>query len=183
MIIIELGTVEYYDSGKNEFIYEVGGKSRFEYSLKMLYEWEGKWKKAFLKDNKNLTAEEALDFYIMMALDPIDKKFMTIEVMNTLSEYVNDSQTATTFTDSSKGQNGNNSPSKGKTFTSEELYAMMITSNVPLDFENRNLNRLLTILRVISVQNNPPKKMSKNDIYRQNATLNAERKAKLNTKG
>lgn len=180
MITIDLGTLEYYDSEKNEFVYEEGGKVRFEYSLKMLYEWEGKWKKAFLKGNKNLTTEEAVDFYIMMALDPIDKKFMTGEAMETLSKYVNDPQTATTFAD---GQNGNTSPSKGKIFTSEELYAMMITSNVPLDFENRNLNRLITILRVISVQNTPPKKMSKNDIYRQNAALNAERKARLNTKG
>lgn len=182
MITIDLGSLEYYDSSKNEFVYEEGGKARFEYSLKMLYEWEGKWKKAFLKDNKDLTTEEAVDFYMTMALDPIDQKFMTGEVMETLSKYINDSQTATTFTDL-KGQNENNSLSKGKVYTSEELYAMMITSNVPLDFENRNLNRLIAILRIISAQNNPPKKMSTNEIYKQNATLNAERKARLNTKG
>lgn len=181
LITIDLGSIEYYDSTENEFVYEDGGKVRFEYSLRMLYAWEGTWKKAFLKDSKELTTEEAIDFYMKMALDPIDMKFMTGKVMEALSNYVNDSQTATTFTNS---QNGNTSPSeKGKTYTSEELYAMMITANVPLEFEDRNLNRLITILRIISTKNTPPSKMSKTDVYRQNANLNAERKKRLNTKG
>lgn len=181
MITINLGQLEYYNSAENEFIYEQGGVVRFEYSLKVLYEWEGVWKKPFLKDQAGLTNEEVIDFYLRMALDPIDKKFMTRDVMETLSEYVRDPQTATTFTDHVNGQNANKTSSK--TFTSEELYAMMIASNIPLEFENRNLNRLITILRIVSTKNSPPKKMSKNDIYKQNATLNAQRKAKLKSKG
>lgn len=181
MITIDLGQFEYYNSVNNEFIYEQGGVVRFEYSLKVLYDWEGVWKKPFLKDRNNLTNEEVMDFYLRMALDPIDEKFMTKEVLETLADYVRDPQTATVFSDNVNGQNGNKASSK--TYTSEELYAMMISSNVPLDFENRNLNRLITILRIVSNNNSPPKKMSKNDIYKQNATLNAERKAKLKSKG
>lgn len=183
LITIDLGSIEYYDSEKNEFVYEDGGKVRFEYSLKMLYEWEGKWKKPFLKESQDLTSEEALDFYMMMALDPIDEKFMTGEVMKKLSDYINDSQTATKFSSHGNSQNGNNTPSKGKVYTAEELYAMMITAQIPLEFENRNLNRLITILRVISNNNEPPKKMSKQDILRQNAQLNAERRRRMKTRG
>lgn len=162
-------------------MYEEGGTVRFEYSLKVVYDWEGKWQKSFLKGE--LTDDEWFDFYMMMALDPIDEKFMTHEVMDTLAKYIGNSNTATKFSSNQQGQNGNNGSTKGKIYTAEELYALMVMANVPLEFEYRNLNRLLVTLRIISSYNNPPKKMSKQDVYRQNASLNAQRKAKLQTKG
>lgn len=181
MLTLDLGVIEYYDSKNNEFIYEEGGIVRFEYTLKVMYEWEGRWKKPFLKGE--LTNEELFDFYIRMAIDPIDPRFMTEKVMNVLSDYIGDSQTATVFSSGVEGQNGNKTSSKGKIYTAEEIYALMVMANVPLEFENRNLNRLLTMLKIISSYNSPPKKMSKSDIYKQNAQLNAARKRKLNTKG
>lgn len=181
VLVIDLGTIEYYDSKKNEFIYEQGGIVRFEYSLKVLYKWEGKWKKPFLKGE--VTNRELFDFYMTMALDPIDPRFMTEEVMKKLSEYISDSQTATTFSSIEPRQNGNQTSSRGKLYTAEEIYALMFMAQIPLEFEDRNLNRLLVMLKVISSYNTPPKKMSKTDVYRQNAQLNAARKQKLKTKG
>lgn len=181
MITIDLGTIEYYDSNSNQFVYEEGGVVRFEYSLKVLYDWESKWKKSFLKGE--LTEQEMVDFYTMMALDPIEEKFITGEVMTMLADYIKDPQTATTFSSEQNGQNGNNPFKKGKIHTAEELYAMMIMANVPMEFENRNLNRLFVILRIISSYNNPPKKMSKQDIYKQNAEINRQRKAQMKTRG
>lgn len=181
MIVIDLGTIEYYDSTENQFVYDECGVVRFEYTLKVIYDWEARWKKPFLKGD--LTHEELVDFYMRMALDPIKEKFITEDVMNELSNYISDSNTATTFSSSDNGQNGNNPFSKGKIYTAEELYALMFMSRVPLDFENRNLNRLLTILRITSSYNNPPKKMNKQEILRQNAEINARRKAQMNTKG
>lgn len=178
MITIDLGNVEYYDSYNNQFINDEGGIVRFEYSLKALYDWEARWKKPFFKGE--LTEDELLDFYRTMALDPVKDRFLTDEVKETLANYIKDSQTATTF---SSSQNGNQNVSKGKIYTSEEIYALMIQAQVPLEFENRNLNRLMTILRIISTHNSPPKKMSKQDIYRQNAELNRQRRAQLKTKG
>jgi hypothetical protein len=52
-----------------------------------------------------------------------------------------------------------------------------------MEFENRNLNRLMTILRIISLKNEPPKKMNRQDIMRQNAELNRQRREQLKTKG
>lgn len=181
MISIDLGTLEYYDDNSNQFVYDEGGVVRFEYSLKAVYDWECKWKKPFLKGEIN--EEEILDFYMTMALDPIDEKFMTGEVMDKLSSYISDPNTATTFTTTDNSQNANKTSNKGKIYTAEELYALMIMSNIPLEFENRNLNRLLTILRIISSYNSPPKKMSKNEIYKQNAELNRQRREKLKSKG
>lgn len=178
MITIDLGDAEYYDSDKNQFEYDKGGIVRFEYSLKSLYNWEGKWKKPFLKGE--LTDEELIDFYMSMSLDPIKRHFLTDEVMETLSKYIGDLTTATTFSTPQKDGNGF---TRGKIYTSEELYALMFEANVPLEFENRNLNRLLVILRIISNHNTPPKKMSIPDILRQNAQLNAARKKQMNTRG
>ncbi len=59
----------------------------------------------------------------------------------------------------------------------------MFMENIPIEFETRNLNRLLTIIRVISSYREKPKKMSREEIHKQNAKLNAERKKQLQSKG
>lgn len=179
MLTIDLATLEYYDSEKGEFTYESGGTVRFEYSLKALYEWEGRWKKPFLKGD--LTYFELIDFYKLMALDQFDPKYLNDDVMKSIEDYIQDSSTATKFTDPQTP--GSGGVKNNKIHTSEELYAMMFSAGIPLDFENRNLNRLLTILRIVSVQNNPPKKMSKEDVLKQNREYNRQRKEQMKTKG
>ena len=145
MITINLGTNEYYDDDINQFIYEDLGTVSFEYSLKALYLWEGKWKKPFLKGKR--TDEELMDFYVAMALEPIEPRQLSYEVTEQLSQYISDVETATTFTSNIVDQNGYQNPTAAKTYTAEELYGLMISAGVPLEWENRNLNRLLVILR------------------------------------
>jgi hypothetical protein len=56
----------------------------------------------------------------------------------------------------------------------------MIAYNIPSEYQKWHLNRLLTLIRVCELKNNPPKnnKMSMNEIYSQNRSLNdARRKA------
>lgn len=180
MISIDLGTHEYYDSDKGEFIYDECGIVEFEYSLEAIYKWEAKWKKPFLKGER--TDDELLDFYVTMALTPIDKKFITYDVMLELANYITESQTATTFS-SHSGQNGDNGTSKAKVYTAEEIYALMFMHGIDLEFEKRNLDRLLTVIRIMGSYNTEPKKMDKEDILKQNALINAERRKKMNTKG
>lgn len=180
MISIDLGTIEEFDDTKSEFIYHEGGIVRFEYTLKAVYEWEGKWKKPFLKTD--MTPEESVDFYKRMALDPISDMFITNDVMMKLKEYISDPRTATVFSNNST-ENAGKGGSNGKVFTAEEIYATMFSYAIPLEFEDRNLNRLLTVIRIIKMNNEPPKKMSKQDVLRQNQSLNAQRKAMLKTKG
>lgn len=178
MIEIDLGTLEYYDEERNRFVYEEGGVARFEYSLRAVAEWESKWCKPFL--SSELSYLEIRDFYKLMAIDTVDEKFLSHSVMKELSDYLMSTHTATKFYTPDSGQNGN---MNGKSYTAEEIYAMMFLSGIPLEFENRNLNQLLVIMRIISKHNQPPKKMSKEEIYNQNRALNQARKAKYNTKG
>lgn len=177
MLIVDLGTIEYFDSSTNEFVYDKGGIVRFEYSLKAVYEWEGRWKKPFLKGE--LTYIETFDFYKLMALDKFDDKFLTPEVVKLITDYITNPNTATTFLDDGP----KNGVGAKKIHTSEEIYAMMFSAGLPLDFENRNLNRLLTILKVVSVQNSPPKKMSQAEVLKQNAEINKQRRAQMKTNG
>ena len=176
MIEIDLGIIEYYDESQNGFIYENGGVVRFEYSLKSVYDWESKWRKPFLKGK--LSEEELMDYYVTMALDPVDPKFITSEVQQILTDYISDPNTATTFSSHQKEESG-----KGKVYSAEEIYALMFMENISIEFENRNLNRLLTMLRIIGNYKSPPKKMSSQDIYRQNAELNRMRREQMKTKG
>ncbi len=180
MITIEFEPLEFYDSVNNQFDYVYQEPVRFEYSLLVVYEWEQKWRKSFM--SKEFTYEEVKDLHRRMALDKLDERFLTDDVSRKLSEYISDSNTATTFNAGADGQNGNNI-SKGKLYTSEEIYALMAMENIPIEHETRNLNRLMTMLRIIGNYKNPPKKMSKADIMRQNRELNAQRRKQLNTKG
>lgn len=181
MLTINLEPLEYFNSKTQLFEYEEGGIVRFEYTLKVLYEWEAKWRKPFLKGEH--TEEELMDLYLMMAIDPIDPRFITSSLTKRLADYISDTNTATTFTDHQGGQNGNISSKRAKVYTSEEIYALMFSSQIPLEFENRNLNRLLVILKIIASYNSEPKKMSKEDIMKQNSALNAQRRAKMKTRG
>lgn len=181
MISIDLGRIEYFDDETSTFVYEDGGIVRFEYSLKMLYDWESKWKKPFLKGG--LTEQEWTDFCKMMALDDLNETFLTDDVKKILADYIQDTQTATTFSTPNDSQNGKKTSGKPKIYTAEEIYALMFTAGVPLEFETRNLNRLLIVLKIIGNYNTPPKKMNKQDIMKQNKSLNAQRKAMLKTRG
>lgn len=182
MIEIKLNDIEYFDPEENEFRYIKGDIIRFEYSLKAIYEWEAKWKKPFLKESKTPhTDEEILDFCHMMALDPVNKSLITSSVVKKLNNYMSDKNTATIFTTS--GNNSGSSTGSSKTYTSEEIYALMFEAGIPLEFENRNVNRLLIMLKIISLRNRPSKRMSRSEVLSQNARINAQRKAKYKTKG
>lgn len=183
MLEITIKQQELFDENKQEFIVIEGQKLLLEHSLASISKWESKWKKAFLgttkKDDKSL--EETLDYIKCMTLTPnvsdIVYNYLSEENIKKITDYINDSMTATTFYN-------NEQPSvKKEQITSELIYYWMITANIPIECEKWHLNRLLTLIRVFSIKNTPPKKMSKNEIISRNAALNAARKKQLYTKG
>lgn len=179
MLTIQFNEVEYYDDETEEFRSYPQKIVSFEFSLKSIYEWEAKYEIPFLSSGLNATAFEMLDFYLMMTKDKsLSIEYLTEPFAEVLWNYIQESTSATTFS-----QNGNKMKGSGKVYTSEELYALMFLNGIPIDFEDRNLNRLLIILRIISIYSSPPEKMSQQDILAQNTRLNAERKAKYNTEG
>jgi hypothetical protein len=100
-----------------------------------------------------------------------------MDVIKGVLEYIEDPMTATTFSNNKK------EAKKGEFITSELVYYWMTALNIPMECQKWHFNRLMTLIRIAGEKNQPPKKMSKNEILSRNKALNAQRRAKLRSKG
>lgn len=190
MLTLDVPSSELYDEEHNEFIEIPGRTIKLEHSLISLSKWESKWNIPFLDDTVNSkTPEQLIDYIKCMTIGPLqeDAFYYTIpsDVINTITKYIGDPMTATSFSsDKNKKIGGSGSSHRGTKLTSEVIYYDMIALGIPFECEKWHLNRLFTLIRVCSIKNNPNgKKMTKNQVMRRNSALNAQRKAKLHTKG
>lgn len=171
---------EQWDEEKEEFISAEEQTLQLEHSLISISKWESKWCKSFLSSNEK-TYEETIDYIKCMTLtrnvNPEIYTRLTNENIEQINEYISAPMTATYFSEDKNGSRNR------EQITSELIYYWMISLNIPVEFEKWHLNRLLTLIRVCNIKNQPPKKMSKRDIMSRNAALNTQRRAQLNTKG
>lgn len=179
MLFITVPSVEMFDDKTNRFYKTKSQDLRLEHSLVSISKWEAKWQKPFLsKDDK--TIEETLDYIRCMTLTqnvpPDVYTRLTESNIEEVSKYINASMTATTFS------NKNMKPNR-EIITSEVIYYWMIAFNIPFECQKWHLNRLLTLINICNIKNQPAKSMSKRDIMARNKALNAQRKAQLHTKG
>lgn len=155
---------------------------RLEHSLISISKWEGIYHKPFLSTDKDINMIKT--YAQCMCLDPNipDEVFdrLSVENINQITNYIQDEQTATWFSGNEKvHQKGK---MNGETITAEIVYYWMISYQIPVQFEKWHLNRLLTLIRVISVKNDP--KASKNKMTAdQRRALNKARQAKYHTRG
>lgn len=181
MLTITIPGAEFWDEANEEFIYLDDQVLCLEHSLVSLSKWESKWNKAFL-GKQSKTDEEILDYIKCMTMNNVNPDIYTRLTSANYAEidaYIEAPMTATTFYENNKsgGKKSND------TITSELIYYWMISLNIPVEFQEWHLNKLLTLIRVCGVKNSSPKKMNKKDILKQNAALNQARRAKLNSKG
>lgn len=180
MLRITIPATELWDEDKEEFINIKEQTLQLEHSLVSLSKWESKWHKPFLsKDIK--TEEENIDYIKCMTItqnvDPKVYDFIPNDIREKIKEYIEDKMTATWFNDEKSGKGGS------EQITSELIYYWMITQNIPIKCEKWHLNRLLTLIKVCNVKNQPPKKVGKKALMSQRAQLNAARRKQLNTRG
>jgi hypothetical protein len=170
---------EYFDEERSEFVYPESEVVELEHSLAVLSRWEAKHEKPFL-GKKDKTQEELLDYVRMMIqsdTDPAVISRFTEENFEQIGAYMNSKMTATWFSDI-PGQARN-----GETITAELIYYWMSSFSIPLEFENRHINQLFTVIRIHSLKNQKPKKMSKAEALRKQRELNAQRQKDLGTRG
>lgn len=170
---------EYYDQAKNEFVYIDETVLKLEHSLLALSEWEAKWKKPFFTQ-KSRTIGEMRDYVRCMTIGKkapeIVYASISIDLLKDIFEYVNDSRTATWINE--RKPMGGMPGSRNQVITSELIYYWMVAAQVPFEAEKWHLSRLFMLLRICSIKSQPSKKMSKNEVLRQHAALNAARRAK-----
>lgn len=174
---------EWFDAEKEEFFMTPATKEKtlqLEHSLVSLRKWESKWCKPFLSE-KNLTREETIDYIKCMTLTqnvpPEVYKNITDDNIKAVAEYINAPMTATWF------KEDNHKKPNRDIVTAEVIYGWMISLQIPSEYQKWHLNQLMTLIRVCSINNNPPKKMGKRATLSRNAALNAARKKQLNTNG
>lgn len=184
MLKITVSAEEQWDDEKQEFLPAMKPvELTLEHSLISLSKWESKWHKPYLSSKLNM--EETKDYIRCMCLtqNVPDEVFNRIDAatINRVAEYIGETMTATWF--GNENQAHKNGRMNGEIITAEIVYYWMVSMNIPMECQKWHLNRLLTLVRVIGEKNSPPKKMSQNELARRYADINAQRKARLHTKG
>jgi hypothetical protein len=180
MLKITIPSIELYDEVKNEFFPSKAQELCLEHSLVSLSKWESRWCKPFLTKDKK-THEETIDYMRCMTItqNVDDKIYENASDDNILDahNYIKAEMTATKFSPREQGVINR------EIITAEIIYYWMVHFNIPFECQKWHLNRLLALVNVCSLKNSPPKKMSKSEVLRRNAALNAARRSSLNSGG
>lgn len=179
MLEIIIPGLEYFNEELNEFMYFDDVSIQLEHSLVSISKWESKWCKPFL-DGKDKSMDEIIDYIKCMTItENVDTDVysrLTEDNLVSINEYIGHPMTATTFR-AEKKTGGR------EIITSEIIYYWMVSYNIPFECQYWHLNRLLTLVKVCNVKNNPPKKMSQREILAQNRAINEARKKEYGTRG
>jgi len=180
MLQITIPATELWNEKTNEFVKTKEQVLQLEHSLVSLSKWESKWCKPFMSKTEK-TSEETIDYIRCMTVTQnIDfdvYNCITNEIINEVSAYIEAPMTATTFSDDNKNIINR------EIITAEIIYYWMVALTIPFECQKWHLNRLLTLINVCNIKNQPKKKTGKGNIYARNRALNEARKKELNTAG
>ena len=154
-----------------------------EHSLMSISKWESKWKISFI-ENQNMTVPQFRDYVRCMTMnrqkDPNVYQYLRQSDARRITEYIHDPMSArrlTTMRTKSKG-----GPSRVQ-MTSEYFYHLMIQYGIPFDCDKWHFERLLALIDCCSANNGGEKPMSYREKQQFYASLNAQRRQALNSKG
>lgn len=181
MLRFLIPSVDLYDEENNEFFETKEQVLQLEHSLVSLSKWESRWCKPFLSKEPK-TFEESIDYVRCMTMNQhVDQKLynlITPDMLNVINDYIAAPMTATTINNL-----GGPGPQSREIVTAEIIYYWMISFNIPFECQKWHLNRLLMLVNVCNIRNQPPKKMSKRETMSRNSALNAARRQALQSKG
>lgn len=180
MLQIIMPETEQWDEQKEEFIYTKRQVLQLEHSLVSLSKWEARWNKPFLS-REDKTTEEISDYIRCMTLtqNVPDEVYgcLTRENVTQIEKYIEAPMTATTFSPDPAERGGR------AVVTAEVIYYWMVSFNIPFECQKWHLNRLLTLIKVCERKSRPARKQNPCDIMARNRALNAQRRARLGSKG
>lgn len=164
---------EVFDIGKTYDIW-------LEHSLSAVAEWEAIWHVPYF--DTELTSEQSFSYVNCMLVkgDPDGLLFITDDDVQRIKQYLKDDHSAAIVVDIAKEGQGR---AKRSFITCENIYGWMFDLRIPLEWENRNLNRLLKLIRVMQKSREPEKKKTAAERAREYQALNKARQKQHNTKG
>lgn len=171
---------EIYNAQTEEFVQVPTTTLLLEHSLVSLSKWESKWEVPFINE-KGHTPEQMMDYIKFMTLtkhvDPNVYSFITQENVEEIRAYIEKKHHANVF-------NRPNDKRKPKELiTAETIYYGMFAQGIPKECEKWHLNKLLALIELMSIKNNPGKKMSKKDLYKRHRNINKANRKRFNSKG
>lgn len=175
MLIINIPELESFDAKSGKFVKTESYTLHLEHSLASLSKWEEEFERPFLSDGPK-TAEETLAYVRHMSVggevpDDVLRR-LGDDNIRAITAHLNKKMTATWFRESAPSGRGR------EVITAEIIYFWMTNYHIPLEFEHRHLNKLLTLIRVANEKNAPKKKPGRtkpSDMARERAALNAQR--------
>lgn len=186
MLTIRTPQRELFDEVKQEFVNTESVKLELEHSLVSLSKWESEWEKPFLSD-KAKTEPETYSYIQCMCvnIDEIPPEtfapgMFSVENLDEINAYINRKMSATFFREVANKVGG-----RKEIITSEVVYYWMVAMTIPANpCENWHLNRLFNLIKVTNEKNNPKKNTRPSgDVAAERRRLNAERRAKMGTRG
>lgn len=180
MLRLSIILTEEFNEISSEFVDATTAEIELEHSLVSLSKWECKYEKPFLADETK-AEEELLDYIRMMVIGPVPPD----DVLSKLSQgnikeielYINAKMTATWFSN-------DQSPSINREIvTAEIIYYWMISLGVPFECQHWHLNRLLTLIKVCNLKNQPKKNMTRAEAAAVQSDLNQQRRAAMGSTG
>ena len=178
MLEITLKEEEFYDEATNRFFDLPAETFHLEHSLTSLSKWESIHKKPFLSAEEK-TREESLSYIECMCLTPgVTRKSLrriSDKDMDLINYYISDQKTATSI----RRQRGGSR----EIITAEIIYYWMVALTIPFEAADWHLSKLLTLIEVCSIKNQPKKKMGRSEALSRQRALNAQRRASLNSRG
>lgn len=175
---IKLPPLQMFDERHQTFVIAEEVEIEIEHSLWTISKWEEDYCKPFLTDKT--TEEDLLSYirYMDIKGNMDDNVFNRIkndaDAIQKITEYINAPHTATTFSKKTK----DNGRGKKEILTAEVIYYYMIAMEIPFECEHWHLNKLMTLIHVCGIKNDP-KKMSKKDTAAHYASLNKARRGKM----
>ena len=161
------------------------GKSKeqvlqLEHSLVSLSKWESKWCKPFLT-RIDKTKEETIDYIRCMTMtqnvDPDVYFFITDDNILSVKNYILAPMTATII------PKDDTQVINREIVTAEIIYYWMVALTIPFECQKWHLNRLITLIEVCNIKNQPAKKLSNKELLARNRALNEARKLEYQTRG
>ena len=185
MLEIVVQGEEKYDEEKNLFIPAMEPHTlKLEHSLLSIAKWEEVHHKAFL--STELDFDGTVDYIRCMTINPVPEKvynYITAEHIEKVSEYIKDRRSASYINGDMNSPAHQNGRMMGEKVTAEIVYYWMISLGIPVEFQKWHLNRLLMLIRITSIKNDPKGGKGPKMTAAQRKAINMANRARFHTKG